>query len=960
MEPLSVALEAKVQNLEQNITKGISLVQGFGDAAAKLPAVRPKFEDTISRALDDLNAKLRVAQGNAEIFGNQFQADKLKVVAYQQALNSLLSSGVSPTSKEVLNLANHIEALSTKLTRQQGILDRQAAKSAQAFKPQEGILQNLQRNIDLYRQKMLRATDTKAIDNYRQVVKNLEQQVAQLTGRTTALGHANAKAAQQANKLSGSANMVGMEFARIIQDAPYGMVGIGNNIQQLSTNFGQLRAQAGSTGGAMKAALAGLISPMSLVTIGISAITAGWVLYEKWQQKAAKATEETVNKVQEARKALSDYVESLQTVDRARLTGARSAQQELTHLKVLYNATQETSLSLENRKKAVDTLQREYPSYFKNLKDEAILAGNAKAQYDALAKSIIATARSRAAEKEIETMEADRLTIVRQISDVEGKLNAARIKASADQVRNAKILERIRETQGSQEAARMALSFAQSEKANQKQINDLVAEKTQLENKNLSIYQEQEKLFKFINREIEKGGLLTEDYSSILRDLNKELEQAQYRKDRATTAAVIEASNVEIAAIQERIQYYHDLGAAQIRLAQLAKEVREAVMLGSAFGNEYAVAAEKAKLYQAAITDLIAKGLKPQSKVITDLTEEFNRLNKAAVLAELDFNTAQATASATAFSTELELAGVKAGLVEQAIQRLIDLKVPADDHVVNYLRQQLDQLRDEAAYPIGISFDAPKTVIYQQYLGELKALQNEYAVFGKNTDFLNGQLKSTEAVITSLLQSGFSPLSEEVTTAAAEMAKLQDALRIEDVLSSNVISMGAAIDILLNKASTSVEKLQALKAGLMEFGTSAFASLGEGLGNMIQGFASGADVLAGVGRALLQTMSQIAAEFGKKLLAIGIGETLMKIPTGPAKIAAGAALIAVAGIGGSFAGGGGRGAAPSVNTSSISGTASGPMGISYEGDDELRFRIEGNDLVAVMDRANYKTRRTRG
>lgn len=76
--------------------------------------------------------------------------------------------------------------------------------------------------------------------------------------------------------------------------------------------------------------------------------------------------------------------------------GVGNAQGEVTELKLLYDATQDVTISVENRKKAVDALQEKYPQYFANMKDEDILAGNAADSYDKLTKSIVASAKAKA------------------------------------------------------------------------------------------------------------------------------------------------------------------------------------------------------------------------------------------------------------------------------------------------------------------------------------------------------------------------------------------------------------------------------------------------------------------------------------------------------------------------------------------------------------------------------------
>lgn len=65
------------------------------------------------------------------------------------------------------------------------------------------------------------------------------------------------------------------EFSRIIQDAPFGIQGVANNVQQLTANFGNLSRSAGGAIPALKAMVASLSGPagillaVSLVTVGL-------------------------------------------------------------------------------------------------------------------------------------------------------------------------------------------------------------------------------------------------------------------------------------------------------------------------------------------------------------------------------------------------------------------------------------------------------------------------------------------------------------------------------------------------------------------------------------------------------------------------------------------------------------------------------------------------------------------
>lgn len=64
------------------------------------------------------------------------------------------------------------------------------------------------------------------------------------------------------------------QFSRIAQDAPYGIIGIGNNITATAESFSYLKAQTGSTGGALKA-LASSITGTGGILLGVSLLTTG-------------------------------------------------------------------------------------------------------------------------------------------------------------------------------------------------------------------------------------------------------------------------------------------------------------------------------------------------------------------------------------------------------------------------------------------------------------------------------------------------------------------------------------------------------------------------------------------------------------------------------------------------------------------------------------------------------------
>ena len=85
------------------------------------------------------------------------------------------------------------------------------------------------------------------------------------TGKSAAaLGNSVSKAAGSFGKLPQSANQANQAITnlnRVVQDAPFGFVGIQNNIGPLIDSFGALKASTGTTGGALRALIGSLAGP---------------------------------------------------------------------------------------------------------------------------------------------------------------------------------------------------------------------------------------------------------------------------------------------------------------------------------------------------------------------------------------------------------------------------------------------------------------------------------------------------------------------------------------------------------------------------------------------------------------------------------------------------------------------------------------------------------------------------
>lgn len=99
-------------------------------------------------------------------------------------------------------------------------------------------------------------------------------------------GSLNAGSAQAGQSLQ--------NLSRIAQDAPFGFIGIANNINPLVESFGRLKAETGSTGGALKALVSGLSGPAGLgLAFGAvtAAITFAQMGFSAWSRGSKEAKE---------------------------------------------------------------------------------------------------------------------------------------------------------------------------------------------------------------------------------------------------------------------------------------------------------------------------------------------------------------------------------------------------------------------------------------------------------------------------------------------------------------------------------------------------------------------------------------------------------------------------------------------------------------------------------------------
>ena len=105
-----------------------------------------------------------------------------------------------------------------------------------------------------------------------------------------------------------------------------------------------------------------------------------------------------------AKNAVNDLIFAQRQLIDAQKEARKDAVSEQVKLKTLYAATQDANISMKDRLTAIKKMKEQYPSYFSNLSDEAILAGRAAGAYRQLTADILKAAQARAFEKKIEEL----------------------------------------------------------------------------------------------------------------------------------------------------------------------------------------------------------------------------------------------------------------------------------------------------------------------------------------------------------------------------------------------------------------------------------------------------------------------------------------------------------------------------------------------------------------------------
>ena len=186
---------------------------------------------------------------------------------------------------------------------------------------------------------------------------------------------------------TGSSTSAALELSRVIQDAPFGMRGMANNLSQLSASLAFASKQAGGFSMALKGMFAALKGPLGIL-VAIEAVMAAFQIFSA---RAKDATED----VEDLSAATNDLVGKFELLKRNVVTGGFI--QELL-------GTEKAGVGLKILNNEFDDFAKKYESLTEDEKNNEDVVNNLIDKYGELltVRSQIAKTQEELAENEIE------------------------------------------------------------------------------------------------------------------------------------------------------------------------------------------------------------------------------------------------------------------------------------------------------------------------------------------------------------------------------------------------------------------------------------------------------------------------------------------------------------------------------------------------------------------------------
>lgn len=179
-------------------------------------------------------------------------------------------------------------------------------KSNVGFRRKIGLIEQLNAKAKQLKISLAQATNEQQIASFNAELEQTNIELARLNALGRSFANTSTQSFDKFRVSAGAASGSAIAFNRIIQDAPFGIIGVGNNIQQFAEQLSALKTTTGSTGAALKSFFTSLITPANLAILAVSAVTTALTFYALNAEKTKTPVQELTEAQDEFNKSLKD------------------------------------------------------------------------------------------------------------------------------------------------------------------------------------------------------------------------------------------------------------------------------------------------------------------------------------------------------------------------------------------------------------------------------------------------------------------------------------------------------------------------------------------------------------------------------------------------------------------------------------------------------------------------------
>jgi len=227
-----------------------------------------------------------------------------------------------------------------------------------------------------------------------QAVAGLKQVDAAATKSATTLqkmAPSVSKATGELAKLPGASNQATQaltNLSRVAQDAPYGFIGIANNLNPLLESFQRLKASTGTTGGALKA-LGKELTGAGGIGLAIGVVSSLLVVFGDRLFGSSKKAKETADELKKVKDVISEVSRSFGEVN---ISAGAGVADEIAKVSILSKVVQDQTKSYKERNNALEQLKSINKNYFGDLTLESSSLATLTTKVNEYTNALIAAA----------------------------------------------------------------------------------------------------------------------------------------------------------------------------------------------------------------------------------------------------------------------------------------------------------------------------------------------------------------------------------------------------------------------------------------------------------------------------------------------------------------------------------------------------------------------------------------